>query len=128
MKSRLCAYGDKSVIRYIISGFFNTGLSFVIYVTAIQTGVHYTIANFIAWVISVVMAFLLTSLYVFRKPLEYKRFPPFVLSNMVSLVLSTAMLFVLIRIFSVNPIAASVIVIPVVVAVNFYAAKYLVFR
>ena len=118
---------DSTLVRHIAAGSLNTGLSFAIYVGAVQGGLHYTIANVIAWTISLVVAFLLASTYVFKKPIEYARLPPFVLSNIASLILSTAMLFTLVNAFSVNPLMASAIVIPIVVVVNFCAARYLVF-
>ena len=52
----------------------------------------------------------------------------FVLSNIVSLIVSTLALSVFIRTFSINPISASVITIPIVVAVNYIALKHVVFR
>ena len=126
-KSRLPARFDSSLVRHIAAGSFNTALSFAIYVGAVQSGLHYTIANAIAWAVSLIIAFLLASTYVFRKPIEYARFPPFVLSNIASLILSTAMLFMLVNAFAVSPLIASAIVIPIVVVVNFCAARYLVF-
>jgi len=128
IKARISAYGEKSLVRYVISGFFNTGLGLVIYAAGVLLGFGYVAANFIAWAIGVVVAFLLASRYVFRTPVTYKRFPIFVLSNAVALATSTAMLFVLVRNFFMNPILAAVVAIPVVVAVNFLALKCIVFR
>ena len=39
-----------------------------------------------------------------------------------------ALLSVLIKVYSLDPILASIITIPVVVAVNFFAVKRIVFR
>ena len=126
-KNRMPIRADSSLVRHIAAGSLNTGLSFAIYVGAVQSGLHYTIANVIAWTIGLVIAFLLASTYVFRKPIEYARFPPFLFSNIASLILSTAMLFVLVDTFSMNAIMASATVIPIVVVVNFCATRYLVF-
>ena len=126
-KSRMPARVDSSVVRHIAAGSFNTALSFAIYAGAVQSGLHYTLANVIAWTVSLAIAFVLGSIYVFRKPIEYARFPPFVLSNIASLILSTAMLFTLVDVFSVSPLMAQAIVIPILVVVNFCAARYLVF-
>lgn len=128
MKAWMRDQGEKSHVRYLVAGCFNTAFSFVLYSTGILLGLDYRIANFAAWVISVFVAFFLASHYVFRKPLEGKRLPIFVLSNMLSLVASMAFLSLFIRCFSMNPILASVITIPIVVAVNFFAQKIFVFR
>ena len=123
------ALSKNSFVRYAISGCLNTGLSFAVYSAGILLRLNYTAANFIAWIVSVFVAFLLASRYVFQeKSGWYKRLPMFVLSNIVSLIVSTLALSVFIRTFSINPISASVITIPIVVAVNYIALKHVVFR
>jgi len=128
IKDRIRAYSKKSFVRYVIFGCFNTGLSFAVYTAGILLGLHYVVANCIAWAFSVIMAFMLTSRYVFQKPGMLRKFPIFALSNLFSLIVSMAILSVLIGILSMNPIFASVLSIPAVVTMNFCALKYIVFR
>jgi putative flippase GtrA len=118
----------KSHIRFLIAGCFNTCLTFVIYVTGILLGINYMIANSFAWTIGVIVSFLLNSKFVFRKAYKHKIFLMFALSNVFSLVISMAMLSLMIKACSLNPILASVITIPVVVAISFLVSKFLVFR
>ena len=81
------------------------------------------VANSIAWVVGVIVSFLLNSRFVFRKPYGHARFVMFVGSNVVALIVSLAFLTLLIKVFGVDAIIASVVSIPVVVAVSYLAAK-----
>jgi putative flippase GtrA len=118
----------KSCIRFLIAGCFNTCLTFIIYVTGILLGINYLIANSIAWTIGVIVSFLLNSKFVFRKAYMHKRFFMFALSNVFSLAVSMAMLSLMIKACSLNPIMASVITIPVVVVISYLISKFFVFR
>ena len=122
------AHGDKDYVRFLLSGTFNTVLTFLLYSAGVLLGLHYALANAIAWAIGVAVSFLLNSRFVFRKTYTHRRFLSFVLSNIFSLLLSLTLLSVLIKGWSVDPILASIITIPVVVVVNFFAVKRIVFK
>ena len=128
LADQIRAHGDKDYVRFLLSGSFNTILSFLLYSAGILLGLHYALANAIAWAIGVAVSFSLNSRFVFRKGYTHKRFVSFVASNIFSLLLSMAILSVLIKLYSLDPILASIVTIPVVVAVNFFAVKCLVFR
>jgi putative flippase GtrA len=114
--------------RFVVAGGLNTGLGFAIYCLIIFLGFNYAVANSIAWIVSVFVGFLLNSRFVFRKTYGHVRFLTFVGSNVLSLIVSFALLTLLIQVFSVNPIVASFAAIPFVVAISYLAAKYGAFR
>ena len=128
LADQIRADGDKDYVRFLLSGGFNTALTFLLYSAGILLGLHYALANAVAWAIGIAVSFFLNSRFVFRKGYTHKRFLSFILSNIFSLILSMAILFVLINAYSLNPIFASVVAIPVVVAVNFFAVKRIVFK
>ena len=74
------------------------------------------------------MSFCLNSRFVFRKPYGHVRFLMFVGSNVVALILSLALLTLLIKVFGMDAITASVATIPLVVAISYLMAKFGVFR
>jgi putative flippase GtrA len=119
---------NSEFMRFVVAGCLNTGVGFAIYCLGILFGLNYAIANSIAWIVSVVVGFLLNSRFVFRKAYRHARFLTFVGSNVLSLIVSFALLTLLIQVFSVNPIVASLVAIPFVVAISYLAAKYGVFR
>jgi putative flippase GtrA len=122
------AQETKQFVRFLAAGCFNTGVGLVIYCLGILLGLNYVVANSIAWVIGVIVAFLLNARFVFRKPYGRAQFLMFLGSNVVALIASLAFLTLLIKVFLVNAIIASVVSIPLVVAVNYLAAKFVVFR
>ena len=128
LANQIRAHGDKDYVRFVISGGFNTLLTFLLYSAGILLGLHYALANALAWAVGVAVSFSLNSRFVFRKAYTHKRFLTFVVSNTFSLFLSMAILSVLIKVYSQDPILASVIAIPIVVAVNFFTVKRIVFR
>jgi putative flippase GtrA len=128
LADQIRAHGDKDYVRFLLSGGFNTVLTFLLYSAGILAGLHYALANAVAWAIGVAVSFFLNSQFVFRKAYSHKRFLSFVASNIFSLILSMALLSVLIKVYSLDPILASIVTIPVVVAVNFFAVKRIVFR
>jgi putative flippase GtrA len=128
LADQIRAHGDKDYVRFLLSGGFNTLLTFLVYSACILLGLHYALANAVAWAIGIAVSFFLNSRFVFRKAYSHKRFLCFVASNILSLILSMTLLFVLINVYSLDPILASVITIPVVVAVKFFAVKRIVFR
>jgi len=65
--AEICSQAGKSYIRFLIAGFFNPLLTFIIYVTGILLDFSYLIANSIAWTIGVTVSFLLSSKFVFEK-------------------------------------------------------------
>jgi putative flippase GtrA len=116
------------LVRFVGAGCLNTGLGFAIYCFVILLGFSYVVANSIAWAVSVIVGFLLNSRFVFRKAYAHRRFVAFVGSNILSLFVSFALLTLLIHVFSVDAIVASLVTIPFVVAISYLAAKYGVFR
>jgi len=128
IKAQILAHGERESVRFIICCAFNSALSFLLYVSGIMLGFSYIIANGFAWTVSIVVAFSLQSRFVFRKAGEiHRRFPAFMVSNVLSLVVSMGMLSLLIRVLSVNPILASIFTVPVLVIMNFVAGKFIVF-
>src|SRR5262249_40029538 len=110
------------------AGCLNTGCSLVVYCLGILVGLNYAVANAIAWVAGVVVGFLLASRFVFRKPYGLLRFLGYAGSNVLGLVVGTASLTLLIKVFGMGAILASVASIPIIVAVGYLTANFAVFR
>jgi putative flippase GtrA len=115
-------------VRFLIAGGLNTSFCFLIYCLAILAGLNYAAANTISWMIGVVVGFLLSSRFVFRKAYGHARFFVFICSNILSLIVSIASLTLFIKVIGMDAIMASVASIPLVVAVSYLTAKFGVFR
>ena len=122
------SYADPRFVKFIFFGGLNTLLCFVIYCFGIKLGFNYVAANSLSWIIGVLVAFMLNKTYIFKSRYQHKKLLLFVGSNVLSLIISLAMLSILIKCFHVNTILASIISIPCVVAANFLAFKHVIFK
>lgn len=132
MRTSLVAASQRFVLghafsRYLIAGGFNTGLTFLCYVTGVEIGLPYIVANILAWCVGLIVSFCLNSSVVFRRGISVRRFPRFLAANLFSLMTSTCALILLVRYCALGAIMASVITIPIVVVLNFLAARFFVF-
>ncbi|MBR4858962.1 MAG: GtrA family protein [Clostridia bacterium] len=96
-------------------------------------GTDYLDANFIAWIVGVVFAFITNKLWVFDSKswtpsVAGKEFSGFMGARIFSFVIETISLFVLVTILSVNDFVAKIIVGIVVVIINYVFSKLIIFR
>lgn len=96
-------------------------------------GTDYLDANFIAWIITVVFAFVTNKLWVFRSKswklsVAGKEFTAFMGARVFSFVIETLMMFVLVTIMSVNDMISKIIVGVVVVILNYIFSKLFIFK
>ncbi len=96
-------------------------------------GTDYLDANFIAWVVGVVFAFVTNKLWVFDSKswapsVAGKEFTGFMGARIFSFVVETISLFVLVTLLSVNDFVAKIIVGIVVVILNYIFSKAFIFK
>ena len=93
----------------------------------------YLDANCIAWVITVIFAFVTNKIWVFEskswKPaVAFKEFVAFIGARLFSFVVETAMMFVLVTLMSTPELIAKIIVGVVVVILNYIFSKLFIFK
>lgn len=96
-------------------------------------GTDYLDANFIAWVASVVFAFITNKLWVFKSKswklsVAGKEFTGFVGARVFSFVIETIMMFILVTLLSCHELIAKLIVGVVVIIINYIFSKLLIFK
>lgn len=96
-------------------------------------GTDYLDANCIAWVISVVFAFMTNKLWVFdskswKPAVAGKEFTAFIGARIFSFVIETAMMFVLVSLISCPEMVAKILVGIFVVILNYVFSKLFIFR
>jgi len=128
MHSFIIEYANTEYIKYFFCGGFNTLLTFIIYCAGIRLGFPYYVANSIAWLIGLIVSFILNGRLVFKSTYQHKQFLLFIISNSLSLIISLILLGFLIDYAHLNPIIASIVTIPCIVIFNFLTSKYFVFK
>lgn len=118
------------------NGFFNILLDKIGFIKALEffgEGTDYLDANFIAWVAAVLFAFITNKLWVFEskswKPsVAGKEFAAFVGARVFSFFIETIMMFIMITLLSWHDLIAKTIVGIVVIILNYFFSKLLIFR
>lgn len=124
----------REMIMYIIMGIFTTAVnisSFYILVEVLDT--DYKTATVIAWILSVLFAYITNKIYVFQQKTSDMRslmreLTAFFSVRLLSLGIDLGMMILLVSQFHTNETLAKILDNVVIVVVNYIASKWLVFK
>ena len=117
-------------IRFSIVGVGNTLVNWIIFFILNQCGVHYIIANIIAYAVATINSYIWNSLWVFKygQGLKVNTSVKFFILNLIGLTVNTSIMYVLVDIFNFKKFVALVIASIFVVIMNYTVNKLWVFR
>jgi putative flippase GtrA len=122
-------------IKFGVVGFSNTAIAYIIYSGLYYLGLHYIIANTIAFILSVLNSFYWNNKYVFKSGDDQKKsaFWPALLKTYISyaftgLVLSSGLLYVFIKIMRISAYIAPLLGLVITVPLNFVLNKKWAFK
>lgn len=122
---------NREMISYLIFGALTTAVNWVTFqlFNAVFM-VHWGAANTVAWVVSVVFAYITNRQYVFQSKSRkvLREFLLFIQYRLVSLLLEMLTLYLLIEILSFAPFTAKVIAAFIVVTANYVFSKVAIFK
>ncbi|WP_251551943.1 GtrA family protein [Neobacillus muris] len=124
----------KEMISYIIFGVLTTLVNIVCYaVLAKFFNIDYKIATSIAWLISVIFAFVTNKIFVFNsKDMGFKvlvkELLSFLFFRLLSYGIDLGMMIVLVEWIAMDDMLAKILANIVVVIINFFASKFLIFK
>ena len=118
-------------ISYIICGVLTTVVSYVVFYLAI--GLPTVVANTISFIAAVLFAYVVNKVFVFDSPewsgrMILKEFIPFVVTRILSYVLETLFLVLTCDVLHLHKFLMKVVAGVVVIILNYFAGKFLVFR
>lgn len=124
----------REMIMYIIMGIFTTAVnisSFYILVEILDA--DYKTATVIAWILSVLFAYITNKIYVFQQKTSDMRsllreLAAFFSVRLLSLGIDLGMMILLVSQFHTNETLAKILDNVVIVVVNYIASKWLVFK
>ena len=125
---------NKETILYIIFGVLTTVVNLVVYhFFSNIMKVNYLLSNSIAWIMSVIFAYMTNKLYVFKcKSVKIdiiiKEFAKFINCRLTSGIIETILLFLLVDMLEVNDIISKLVIGVIVVILNFIFSKLFVFK
>ncbi|MGX6970453.1 GtrA family protein [Vagococcus bubulae] len=122
------------LFMYVVMGVFTTIINIVIfYVMENLLHVNYIISNVIAWIFSVLFAYLSNKKYVFAHEdntyfINIKEMMSFFSFRFLSLGIDTVVLFVLVQWLNQQPLIAKIISNVVVLIANYLFSKFIIFK
>jgi len=131
VRSLILKYQD--IILYVIFGVLTTVVNFLVYFLFSRIiPVYYIAANAIAWIASVLFAFVTNRIFVFKSEATSRagiarEFFAFVASRVISGLLETAMLFFGVDVASLPDIPVKIAAAVLVVIINYLFSKYFIF-
>lgn len=124
----------KELFRYGIAGLLATMINIVVYVLLAEyVGINYLIANAIAWVCAFLFAFFSNKNWVFKhnhvnQEKARKEFAEFLGVRLFTAALDMIMIWLFVGVFSWNGTVSKIIDNIVVIAVNYVASKFFIFK
>lgn len=124
----------KEVISYLIFGVLTTLVNIVVYGLLTKLfSVDYRIATTIAWVLSVLFAFITNKLFVFESKSMalssvMKELSSFILFRLVSYLLDLTIMIVMVEWLVLNDLFSKIVANVVVVIINYFASKLFIFK
>lgn len=125
---------NKSTISYLVFGVLTTAVNIAVYTFMVTFfAMDYKLATTIAWIISVLFAFITNKLYVFNSKnlaigILMKEFANFTFFRILSLVVDIIIMFVIIDLIKGNDIIAKFIANGAVIVMNYFTSKYVTFK
>ncbi|GAD16733.1 GtrA family protein [Lentilactobacillus otakiensis] len=127
-------YKYEEVISYLFWGIMTTAVNVLIFSGLhIFTNMNYMINNFIAWVISVLFAYITNKAYVFHSPSksflsDLKEMTSFFGGRVATLVVEWILLWIGITLMHQNQILVKILENIVVIILNYFWSKWAVFK
>ena len=113
--------------RFVISGGINTGLTYCIYLF-FQMMLSYQVAYLIAYVAGIFIAYFMSSLFVFNKPVSLRSFFRFPIVYIVQYGVGAVLLWLLVSLLNVSSTYAPLIVIAVTLPLTFLLSRFILNR
>lgn len=122
----------ESLINYLFFGGLTTLINIVVF-GLLDHHIYYQIANVIAWLASVIFAFITNKLWVFHsKSMDWRTFLweslSFFFFRILSLGVDSAIMWLGITVLSGNSLVVKIIDQFVIVAINYIFSKWIIFR
>ena len=124
----------KEVISYLFFGVLTTLTNILSYVVLSKLfEVDYKLATTIAWVISVLFAFITNKLYVFNSKetnivLVAKEFSSFTIFRLLSYLMDLGVMVLMVEWLKTDDLIAKIVANVFVVFFNYFASKYVIFK
>lgn len=110
--------------RFLIAGSFNTGFTYLIYISLLYFFSYYT-SYTITYVIGIFIAYFINTLFVFQQNLSLKKALQFPFVYLVQYILGIVILYVAVAELGINPLYAPLLVIIISIPITYVLSKFI---
>ena len=124
----------KVIILYLVFGVLTTLINIATYTLLTKVfNINYLISNIIAWILSVIFAYITNKLYVFesksfKKSILLKEILSFFAARLFSLGVDMSFMYITIGILKYNDILMKVLSNIIVIILNYVFSKFIIFK
>lgn len=129
MKELLLKY--KEILLYLIFGGLTTLVNILVYALCTKIlSINWAVSNVIAWILSVLFAYVTNRKYVFESKSEniFKEMSSFFGFRLLSFVLDMGFMYLFVDMIQMNDMIAKVIVQVIVIVLNYIFSKLFIFK
>ena len=122
---------EKELFWYVVFGILTTLVNIIVYLFFAKVlNVNYIYSNIIAWILSVLFAYITNRIWVFESLSKniIKEISLFFGGRLFSGVLDTALMFVFIDLLMLGDLFSKIIIQIIVVIINYLLSKFIVFK
>ena len=121
----------KEIINYLFFGVLTTLVNFITYIVFSKIfKIDETVSNAIAWLVSVIFAYITNKIFVFNSTDKkiIKEMIKFVGCRAFSGILDIVLFFIFVKLLKINDIIAKVVISVIVVILNYIFSKLWIFK
>lgn len=123
----------RELILYLVFGVLTTVVNIVTYYLCKQVGIEYQIGNIIAWIFSVLFAFITNKIYVFESNKTdsktlIKEISSFFSFRLLSLAMDMGCMYILVEVVAIDDMIAKIISNIIVIVANYIFSKLFIFK
>jgi putative flippase GtrA len=116
---------NREFYRFVFWGGMNTLAGYVLYALLLQF-LPYLAAYSVAFILSVIISYLLNSRFVFKQELRLKKAAKYPLVYVAQYILGTGLMYVLVQLLKVNKLLAPAVVVLLTIPVTFTLSRKIV--
>lgn len=117
-------YINKPVVKYVILGVINTGLTYLIYLLSLQV-FPYLVAYTISYISGIVLSYFFNSVLVFKVSLHWKKALKYPLVYLIQYLLGSVLIAILVEHLGIAPSIAALLNVIILLPVSFILTRLL---
>lgn len=120
---------EKQIFRFLLVGFLNTILSYIVYISLLYLGIYYILALLISYIVGITNSYTYNKKWTFKSKGGSKReFSKFVLVYGITFSVNSFLLLLFVEKLMLGPNIGQVFALSIVTMISFFGHKYWSFR